>query len=164
MHVFKHPNYYKELRKRNKSDQVISKSSHDGESERAPDPGLKLQAASSKPQAPSDSSSKPQASSPKLQASSDKPQASSSKIWEPRKSFTVPGPRAWTMMKVLCGCFTWKLIWCGENLILFPLQTFNSTVKKCPELLQPNRSGVPSKLLFSSLIHEICGIDFLIFS
>ena len=43
MHEFKHPKYYKELRKRNKSDQVISKSSHDGESERAPGPGLKPQ-------------------------------------------------------------------------------------------------------------------------
>jgi len=53
MHEFKHPNYYKELRKRNKLDQVISKSSHDGESERAPGPGLKPQAASSKLQAPS---------------------------------------------------------------------------------------------------------------
>ena len=41
--MFYHPKYYKELRKRNKSDQVISKSSHDGESERAPGPGLKPQ-------------------------------------------------------------------------------------------------------------------------
>ena len=41
--MFRHPKYYKELRKRNKSDQVISKSSHDGESERAPGPGLKPQ-------------------------------------------------------------------------------------------------------------------------
>jgi hypothetical protein len=123
---------------------------------------IKPQASSFKHQA--QQASRPQASSPKQQASSFKPQASSSMILEPRKSFTVPGPRAWTMINVLCGCFTWKLIWCGENRILFPLQTFNSTVKKCPELLQPNRSGVPSKLLFSSLIHEICGIDFLIFS
>ena len=57
MHVFKHPKYYeefrkrakryqKELRERNKSDQVISKSSHDGESERAPGPGHKPQASS----------------------------------------------------------------------------------------------------------------------
>ena len=51
--MFRHPKYYKELRKRNKSDQVISKSSHDGESERAPGPGLKPQAASSKLQASS---------------------------------------------------------------------------------------------------------------
>ncbi len=56
---FKHPKYYKELRKRNKlaesrqpvvggqqTDQVISKSSRDGESERAPGPGHKQQAAS----------------------------------------------------------------------------------------------------------------------
>ena len=64
---FKHPKYYKELRKRNKSDQVISKSSHDGESERAPGPGLKPQASSAKPQAfePTCSSAKRQASNPK---------------------------------------------------------------------------------------------------
>ena len=62
MHIFKHPKYYKELRKRNKlaesrqpvvggqqTDQVISKSSRDGESERAPGQGLKQQA-SSKPE------------------------------------------------------------------------------------------------------------------
>jgi hypothetical protein len=91
MHVFKHPKYYEEfrqrakrhqkkLRERNKSDQVISLRAHDGERERAPDPGLKQQAASAKLQAPSESSNKPQASSPKQQASSSKPQASSSKI------------------------------------------------------------------------------------
>ena len=62
-HVFKHPKYYTELRKRNKSDQVISKSSHDGESERAPGPGLKLQAPSSKPQASSSKLIKQQATS-----------------------------------------------------------------------------------------------------
>ena len=37
-HVFKHPNYYKELRKRNKSDQAISPEAHDGERGRAPGP------------------------------------------------------------------------------------------------------------------------------
>ena len=36
-------------------------------------------------------------------------------------------------------------------------------MKKWPEVLQANRSGVPSKLLFSSLIHEILGKNFLIF-
>ena len=51
---FRHPKYYKELRKlRNKLDQAISPEAHDGERERAPGPGLKQQAASSKPQAPS---------------------------------------------------------------------------------------------------------------
>ena len=52
MHVFKHPKYYKELRKRNKSDPAISLRAHDGERERALDPGLKLQAASPEYQAP----------------------------------------------------------------------------------------------------------------
>jgi len=100
---FKHPKYYKELRSiRNKLDQVISCGIRRRPSTgRAPDPGLKLQAASlkqaiqetvphcdieeaasSKPQA--DSSIKLQASSPKQQASSSKPQASSSMIREPR--------------------------------------------------------------------------------
>jgi hypothetical protein len=53
MHTFKHPKYYKELRKRNKSDQAISLRAHDGERERAPDSGLKQQATSAKLQAPS---------------------------------------------------------------------------------------------------------------
>ena len=70
--TFKHPKYYTELRKRNKSDQAISLRAHDGECERAPDPGLKSEASSIKLQAPS---VKPQA----LQASSDKRQAPSSK-------------------------------------------------------------------------------------
>ena len=68
MFEFKHPKYYTELRKRNKSDQAISLRAHDGERERAPGPGHKPQA----------SSSKQQASSPKLvkhQAASIKPQA-----------------------------------------------------------------------------------------
>ena len=61
--MFRHPKYYKELRKRNKSDQAISLRSHDGERERAPGQGLKPQAASDKQQA---ASYKRQASSSKL--------------------------------------------------------------------------------------------------
>ena len=58
---FRHPKYYKELRKlRNKLDQSISLSPGDGQVERSTDPG------------------------PKQQASSFKPQASSSMIREPR--------------------------------------------------------------------------------
>ena len=80
---FKHPKYYKELRKRNKLDQAISLRAHDGERERATGPGLKPQAASSKPQASSLLKNKLQASSPKQKGSSFKPQASSAKIPEP---------------------------------------------------------------------------------
>ena len=50
-HEFKHPKYYTELRKRNKSDQAISLKAHDGERERAPDPGHKQQTSSNKQQA-----------------------------------------------------------------------------------------------------------------
>ena len=56
--MWRHPKYYKELRKlRNKSDQAISDSHVIKDSsdrlERAPGPGLKQQATSSKPQASS---------------------------------------------------------------------------------------------------------------
>ena len=51
--VFKHPKFYRIPR--DKSDQAISESTHDGESERASGPGQsdKLQASSNKPQASS---------------------------------------------------------------------------------------------------------------
>ena len=91
MFVFKHPKYYKELRERNRdlselqqvklersvpqSDQAISLKAHDGERERAPDPGHKPQAPSSKLQAPSVKPQAPEASSDKRQAPSSKRQA-----------------------------------------------------------------------------------------
>ena len=70
MFEFKHPKYYKELRKRNKSDQVISETKPTGDGENAPGQGLKPQASSSKQQA----TSKPEPSSGS-EASSDKHQA-----------------------------------------------------------------------------------------
>ncbi len=68
MFEFKHPKYYTELRKRNKSDQAISLRAHDGERERAPDPGHKHRASSSKQQASSAKLVKHQAASIKPQA------------------------------------------------------------------------------------------------
>ena len=72
--MFRHPKYYKELRKRNKLDQVISPEAHDGERERAPGPGPKQQAASDLQVVNQVKlSSQSQAASPKPQApSSDK--------------------------------------------------------------------------------------------
>ena len=116
MHVFKHPKYYTELRKRNRvarnpmggysqSDQAISKEPATAGNQRSPGSGLKQQAASAKLQAPSDSNNKPQASSPKQQASSCKPQATSSLIMDPWKSFMAPEPRCSTKINVLLGCF-----------------------------------------------------------
>ena len=89
--MFKHPKYYKELRKarnelakrnavkedlacsgsslaRNNSDQVISRGDATAAGRRAPGPGLKQQATSSKPQASSAKLLKPQATSVKPQA------------------------------------------------------------------------------------------------
>ena len=93
MFEFKHPKYYKELRKRNRagsidramlpdsqSDQAISESKtvDIGDSVR-PGPGLKPQASSSKPQA-----TETQAASGKHQARRHKPRASSRKPQAPR--------------------------------------------------------------------------------
>ena len=69
---FRHPKYYKELRKRNKSDQAISTSdSTECSDKRAPGPGLKLQAREDS----TANSTRGRVEEP--QASSDKPQATS---------------------------------------------------------------------------------------
>ena len=65
--MWRHPKYYKELRKRNKSDQVISSESGTPPNERALDPGLSEKATSPKSQASSNKH--------KSQATSNKPQA-----------------------------------------------------------------------------------------
>ena len=76
-HVFKHPKYYTELRKRNKSDQAISDStSCSGADSVRPDPGLKLQASSAKLTKQQAASVKPRGTSIKLQAASVKLQDS----------------------------------------------------------------------------------------
>ena len=66
--TFKHPKFYRIPR--DKSDQAISLKAHDGERERAPDPGQ-----SPKLQAPSVKLRESQASSDKRQAPSSKRQA-----------------------------------------------------------------------------------------
>jgi hypothetical protein len=77
-HVFKHPKFYRIPR--DKSDQAISLRAHDGECERAPDPGQ-----STKPQAPS-----VKLSNQPVQASSDKHQAPSSKLQAPSHKQQAP--------------------------------------------------------------------------
>ena len=77
--MFRHPKYYKELRKRNKSDRVISGAEATAEVERAPGQGLKLQAIEET--VPHNDIE--EASSTKLlkhQATSVKPQATSVKL------------------------------------------------------------------------------------
>ena len=91
--MFRHPKYYKELRKlRNKLDQAISSEAGDGKRERATGPGPKQQASSRKPQASSTKLVKPQATSFKPQAASFKPQATSFKFLNlgPWKKFHGP--------------------------------------------------------------------------
>ena len=66
--MWRHPKYYKELRKRNKSDQVISNAEATAASERAPGQGHKHRASSSKQQASGSKLVKHQAASIKPQA------------------------------------------------------------------------------------------------
>ena len=92
---FKHPKYYKELRKRNKpagtggalcvdpeagSDQAISDEASTEATSVRPGPGLKQQASSNKQQASSAKRIKQQAASIKPQATSVKLQATSGKL------------------------------------------------------------------------------------
>jgi len=77
-HVFKHPKYYEELRRRGRGEPQASSSKRQAIDETVPHCDIE-EAASSKPQAPKDSSRKRQAASPEQQASSDKPRAASSK-------------------------------------------------------------------------------------
>ena len=70
--MFRHPKYYKELRKRNKSDQAISNAEATAASERAPGQGLKQQASSAKLLKHQATSVKPQTTSVKLKATRNK--------------------------------------------------------------------------------------------
>ena len=81
---FKHPKYYKELRKlRNKLDQAISKDASTEATSVRPGPGLKLEATSDKQQASSPKLRKFQATSSKPGVPSTKPEVTSSLIREP---------------------------------------------------------------------------------
>ena len=116
---FKHPKYYKELRKlRNKLDQAISHAnSTRGPSDVRPDPGLKLPGPSPISNANKGLIHKRQASSPKLlkhQATSIKPQAASVKLkpasvklHDPKTTKKFHGTRT----KGLCydKCIVWML-------------------------------------------------------
>ena len=74
--MFKHPSYYKELRKRNKSDRVISSCSNSTElAQRAPGLGHKRQEIEE---------SVPHNDIEEEQASSNKPQPTSTKLLEER--------------------------------------------------------------------------------
>jgi len=60
---FKHPKYYKELRKRNNLDQAISDEASTEATSVRPGPGLKQQASSSKQQASSNTKPEPSSGS-----------------------------------------------------------------------------------------------------
>ena len=90
-----------------------------------------------------------------------KPSSKRQASMDPGTSFKHPWPRCLIKIKEFSGCLEWNEIWCGENVTKLRRVTFNSTVKKCWLVLYPNRSGVPNTLLFSSLVHLICGVFLL---
>ena len=148
-----HPKYYAELRAARKKLQAQEAAS------------AKPQASSNKPasrQAPSDSKNFSKSSSDKQQASWFlNPSLSSAKIQVPGNNLQEPWLGFLASINVLFGCLIWKAIWCGENRILLSDVIFSSTVKKWPEVLYPNRSGVPNRLVFSILVHVILGVFLL---
>ena len=75
--MFRHPKYYKELRKRNKSDQAISKEPATAGNQRSPGPGLQQVIEETVPHNDIEEASSAKLREP--QATSDKPQAPSNK-------------------------------------------------------------------------------------
>ena len=55
----------------------------------------------------------------------------------------------------------WNNFWCGLKLILLPVATLSSTIKKPQLSLYPNKSGTPKDAQDSSLVHWIWGVFFL---
>jgi len=148
-----HPKYYAELRRLRRL-------------QAASDKRLQPEVASDKPQAssdkrmsrqaPSDSKNFSKSSSIKQQASWFlNPSLTSAKIQVPGNNLQEPWLGFLASINVFLGCSKWNEIWCGENRILLLEVILSSTVKKWPEVLYPNRSGVPSKLVFSTLVHVI---------
>ena len=54
----------------------------------------------------------------------------------------------------------WNNFWCGLKLILLPVATLSSTIKKPHLSLYPNKSGTPKDAQDSSLVHWIWGVFF----
>jgi len=75
--MWHHPKYYKELRKRNKSDQAISKEPATAGNQRSPGPGLQQVIEETVPHNDIEEASSAKLREP--QATSDKPQAPSRK-------------------------------------------------------------------------------------
>ena len=155
-HVWRHPKYYAELRRLRK----LQAASHKRLQPEVA--STKLQAASHKHQATSDSKKDSKSTRDKQQASWFLyPSLTSAKILVPGNNLQEPWLGFLASIKVFFGCCKWNEIWCGLNRILLLDVIFNSTVKKWPEVLYPNKSGVPSKLVFSTLVHDILGVILL---
>ncbi len=162
--MFRHPKYYEELRKirkkflREQADKLASERAH----RRAGGPeDHKL--TSSDQASEEDSSNKRWMWSQSLIAREGVSRWSASRPGseELLNNFIHLREGICTSIKLRFVRVRWNNLWCGLKLILLPLATLSSTIKKPHLSWYPNRSGTPKDAQDSSLVHWIWGVFFL---
>ena len=152
--IWHHPKYYKELKRiaKEEADKRASEQANKQESE----------------QASSDQASDEEASKQRWMCS----QSLIAREGVSRWSASRPGSEELlynfihlregicTSIKLRFVRVRWNNLWCGLKLILLPLATLSSTIKKPHLSWYPNRSGTPKDAQDSSLVHWIWGVFF----
>ena len=159
MKVFRHPKYYEELRKIRKK--FLREQADKRASERADKQGSEQ--ASSDQASDEDSSNKRWMWSQSLIAREGVSRWSASRPGseELLNNFIHLREGICTSIKLRFVRVRWNNLWCGLKLILLPLATLSSTIKKPHLSWYPNRSGTPKDAQDSSLVHWIWGVFFL---
>ena len=157
--TWKHPKYYKELAKKRK--EFEREQANERASEQADKQGSE--------QASSDQASEEDSSNKRWMGS----QSFIAREGVSRWSTSRPGSELLlnnfihlregicTSIKLRFVRVRWNNLWCGLKLILLPLATLSSTIKKPHLSWYPNRSGTPKDAQDSSLVHWIWGVFFL---
>ena len=159
MKVFRHPKYYEELRKIRKK--FLREQADKRASEQADKQGSEQ--ASSDQASEEDSSNKRWMWSQSLIAREGVSRWSASRPGseELLNNFIHLREGICTSIKLRFVRVRWNNLWCGLKLILLPLATLSSTIKKPHLSWYPNRSGTPKDAQDSSLVHWIWGVFFL---
>ena len=159
MKVFRHPKYYEELRKIRKK--FLREQADKRASEQADKQGSEQ--ASSDQASEEDSSNKRWMWSQSLIAREGVSRWSASRPGSEELLYNFIHLREGicTSIKLRFVRVRWNNLWCGLKLILLPLATLSSTIKKPHLSWYPNRSGTPKDAQDSSLVHWIWGVFFL---
>ena len=166
MHVFKHPKFYEEYRKRAKREQALErKRASERASRRVGGPASSEQGS----EQASDQASDEEASKQRWMWSQSLIASDGVSRWSVRR----PGIEelsnnlvhlregSCTNIKLRFVRVMWNSFWWGLKLILGPRAILSSTRKKPQESLYPNKSGTPKDAQDSSLVHWILGVFFL---